>query len=171
MNVECSLLVKRIAVAMSSRRWRAFMQNSRLMYQYRTCWEEEEWREDNVAEVRGILLTVVFYWIKRLLRYWVVWLSILCIKLSRKVFLLEETCVGWSNSVRISLIVSMIDRTSMSDTRFSGKVGSAGCVDFPVLRNVSQDVMRFIVDVIFYRVTASRHHLRKLFLVPTRLQR
>jgi hypothetical protein len=101
----------------------------------------------------------------------VVQLSIPCIKLSRKVFLLEVTCVGWSNSARISLIVSMIDRTSMSDTHFSGKVGSAGCVDFPVLRNVSQDAMRFIVDVVFYRVTASRHHQKRLLLVPTKPRR
>jgi hypothetical protein len=58
MNVECSLLVKRIAVAISSRCRRAFMQNSRLMYQYGTCSEEEEWQEGDMAGVQGILLTV-----------------------------------------------------------------------------------------------------------------
>jgi hypothetical protein len=101
----------------------------------------------------------------------VVRLSTLCIKVSRKVLLLELKCVGWSNSVRILSIVSMIDRTSMFDTHFSGKVGSAGCVNFLVLWKVSQDATRFIVDVVFYRVTASHHHSRKLFLVSTRPQR
>jgi hypothetical protein len=59
MNVARSLLVKRIAVAISSCCRRAFMQNSRLMYQCGTCLEEEEWWKGDVAGVRGILLTVI----------------------------------------------------------------------------------------------------------------
>jgi hypothetical protein len=99
-----------------------------------------------------------FYWIKQSLRYWVVWLSTLCIKLSRKVFLLEKERVGWLNSVRISSIVLRSDKTLVSDIRFSSNVGSTGCVDLPVLQNVSQDAIRFIVDVVFYRVPTNCHH-------------
>jgi hypothetical protein len=100
----------------------------------------------------------------------VVWSSTLCIKLS-KVFLLEVQHVGWLNSARISSIVSRSDKTSVSDICFSDYVGSTGCVDLLVLQNVSQDVMHFIVDVIFYKVTANRHHQKRLLLVPTRPQR
>jgi hypothetical protein len=46
-----------MAVAISSHRWRAFIQNSRLIYQCGMCWEEVERREEEVAEVQGILLT------------------------------------------------------------------------------------------------------------------
>jgi hypothetical protein len=81
-----------------------------------------------------------------------------CIKVSRKVLLLELECVGQLNSARMSSIVSRIDKTSVSNTRFSSKVGSAGCVDFLVLRNVSQDAMRLIVGVVFCKVTANYHH-------------
>jgi hypothetical protein len=35
------------------------MQNSRLMYRYGTCLEEEEWQDEDVAEVRGISSTVI----------------------------------------------------------------------------------------------------------------
>jgi hypothetical protein len=97
--------------------------------------------------------------------------STLCIKLSKKVFLLEVQHVGWLNSVRISSIVSRSNKTSVSDIRFSGNVGSTGCVDLLVLQNVSQDAIRFIVDVVFYKVTANRHHQKRLLLVPMRPQR
>jgi hypothetical protein len=130
------LLVSHMAVAMSSHLERAFMQNSKLIYrcviyQCETCSEEAEQREEDVAEVRGIWSTVV-YWMKCSLRYWVVRSSTNCIKVSRKVLLLELKCVGQSNSARMSSIVSRIDKTSISDTCFSGKIGSAGCVDFLV---------------------------------------
>jgi hypothetical protein len=59
-NAACSLLVKRIAMAISSHYRRAFMHSSRLMYQWGTCSEEEEWWEGDVVGVQGILLTVVF---------------------------------------------------------------------------------------------------------------
>jgi hypothetical protein len=68
-------------------------------------------------------------------------------------------------------MVSRSNETSKSDTHISGKVGKAGCVVFPALRNVSQDAMCCIVDVIVYRLTASPHHLKMLFPVPTRPQR
>jgi hypothetical protein len=58
----------------------------------------------------------------------------------------------------MSSIVSRIDKTLVSNARFSGKVGSAGCVDFPVLQNVSQDAMHLIVGVVFCKVTANYHH-------------
>jgi hypothetical protein len=93
----------------------------------------------------------------------VVWLSTSCIKVSRKVLLLELEHVGRSNSARILSIVSRIDKTSVSDTCFSGKIGSAGCVDFLVLQNVSQDAMRLIVGVVFCKVTAN-HHYQKMLL-------
>jgi hypothetical protein len=47
-------------------------------------------------------------------------------KVSRKLFLLEKERVGWSNSSRISLIVSRSNITLVFDTPFSGKIGSAG---------------------------------------------
>jgi hypothetical protein len=68
-------------------------------------------------------------------------------------------------------MVLRINNTLVSDTPFSGKVGSAGCVDFPVLRKVSQDAMRFIVDVVVCRLTANHHHLKMLSWVSTRPQR
>jgi hypothetical protein len=166
-KAACSLLVRRMAVAMSSHRWRAFIQNSKLIYQWGMCSEEAEWQEEDVAEVRGIWLTVV-YWMKHSLRYWVVQLSTSCIKVSKKVLLLELEHVGQSNSVRISLIVSRSSNTSVSDTRFSSKVGSTGCVDLLVLWNVLQDAICFIVGVIFYKVTANHRHQRMLLQVPTR---
>jgi hypothetical protein len=46
--------------------------------------------------------------------------STLCIKLSKKVFLLEVQRVGWLNSARILSIVSRSDKTSVSDICFSG---------------------------------------------------
>jgi hypothetical protein len=49
-----------MAVAISSRRWRAFIQNSRLIYQCGMCSEEAEQQEEDVADVQGILLTEVF---------------------------------------------------------------------------------------------------------------
>jgi hypothetical protein len=112
-----------------------------------------------------------FYWMKQLLRYWVVWSSTFCIKLSRKVFLLGVECVGQSNSARISSIVSRSDKTSVSNICFSGNVGSTGCVDLLVLQNVSQDAICFIVDVVFYRVTGNRHHQKRPLLVPMRPRR
>jgi hypothetical protein len=108
---------------------------------------------------------------KHLLRYWGAWSSTCCMKVSRNVLLLELECVGQSNSVRIPSIVSRSSRTSVSDTRFSGKVGSTGFVDLPVLRNVSQDAIHFIVDVIFYKVTANHHHQKMLLQVFTRPRR
>jgi hypothetical protein len=51
MNAARLLLVKRIAVAISSRHRRAFIHNSRLMYQCGTCLEEEEWWEGDVVGV------------------------------------------------------------------------------------------------------------------------
>jgi hypothetical protein len=155
---------------MSSRWWRTFIQYLRLMYRWGTCSELEERREEDVVDVRGIWSTVA-YWMKRSLRYWVVQSSTSCIKVSRKVLLLELECVGRSNSARMSSIISRIDKASVSDTRFSGKVGSAGCVDFPVLLNVSQDAMRLIVGVIFCKVTANHHHQKMLLWVPTRPRR
>jgi hypothetical protein len=95
----------------------------------------------------------------------------LCIKLSKKVFLLEVECVGWSNSVRILSMVSRSDKTSVSDIHFSGNVGSTSCVDLPVLWNVSQDAIHFIVDVVFYKVTANHHQQKRLLLVPMRPRR
>jgi hypothetical protein len=47
-------------------------------------------------------------------------------KVLRKLFLLEKERVGQLNSSRISLIVLRSNITSVSDTPFSGKVGSAG---------------------------------------------
>jgi hypothetical protein len=88
----------------------------------------------------------------------VVRLSTSCIKVSRKVLLSDLECVGRSNSAKMSSMVSRINKTSVSDTCFSGKVGSAGCVDFPVLQNVSQNAMHLIVGVVFYEVTANHHH-------------
>jgi hypothetical protein len=81
------LLVRWMAVAMSSCHWGAFIQNSRLIYQCGTCSEEVERQEEDVAEVQGIWSTVV-YWMKRSLRYWVVRSSTSCIKVSKKVPLL-----------------------------------------------------------------------------------
>jgi hypothetical protein len=123
-----------------------------------------------VADVQGIWSTVV-YWMKRLLRYWVVWSSTSCIKVSRKVLLLDLEHVGRSNSARMSSIVSRSSKISVSDTRFSGKVGSTGCVDLLVLRNVLQDAIHFIVGVVFCNVTANHHHQKMLLQVPTRPQR
>jgi hypothetical protein len=54
------LLVSRMAVAMSSCLERAFMQYSRLIYQWGTCSEETEQQEEDVADVRGIWSTVVY---------------------------------------------------------------------------------------------------------------
>jgi hypothetical protein len=68
-------------------------------------------------------------------------------------------------------MVSRSNNTLVSDIPFSGKVGSAGCVDFPVLQKVSQDAMHFIVDVIVCRLTADHHHLKMLSWAPTRPQR
>jgi hypothetical protein len=157
MNAARSLLVNRIAVAISSRHRRAFMQNSRFMYQCGTCSEEEGGRKRTWLGYEAFCQQW-FYWIKRSLRYWVVQSSTLCIKLPRKVFLLVVQSVGWLNSARILSMVSRSNKTSASDIRFSSNVGSTGCVDLPVLQNVSQDALRFIVDVIFYRVTANHHH-------------
>jgi hypothetical protein len=67
----------------------------------------------------------------------------------------------------MSSIVSRSNEISDSNTRCSGKVGSAGCVVFPALRKVSQDAMHLIVDVAVCRLPADRHHLRMLLLVPT----
>jgi hypothetical protein len=88
----------------------------------------------------------------------VVWSSTLCIKLSEKVFLLEVQCVGWLNSARILSIVSRSDKTLVSNICFFSNVGSTGCVDLLVLRNVPQDAIHFIVDVVIYKVTANCHH-------------
>jgi hypothetical protein len=55
MNAARLLLVNQIAVAISSHHREAFIQNSRLMYQCGTCLEEEEWQEEDVAGVQGIL--------------------------------------------------------------------------------------------------------------------
>jgi hypothetical protein len=52
--------------------------------------------------------------------------STFCMKVSRKVFLFGKKHVGQSNSSRMSSIVSRSNITSVSDTPFSGKVGSAG---------------------------------------------
>jgi hypothetical protein len=101
----------------------------------------------------------------------VVQLSTSCIKVSRKVLLLELERVGQSNSARMSSIILRIDKTSVSDTCFSDKVGSAGCVDFPVLQNVSQDAMHLIVGVVFCKVTANHHHQKMLPWVPMRPRR
>jgi hypothetical protein len=68
--------------------------------------------------------------------------------------------------MRILSMVSRSNNTSVSDTPFSGKVGSAGCVDFLILQKVSQDATRFIVDVVVCRVTANCHHLKMLLRVP-----
>jgi hypothetical protein len=57
---------------------------------------------------------------------WVVRSSIFCMKVSRKLFLFKKERVGQSNSLRMSSIVSRSNCTSVSDTPFSGKVGSAG---------------------------------------------
>jgi hypothetical protein len=53
------LLVNRMAVAISSHCRGVFIQNSRLMYQCGTCSEKAEQREEDVAKVRGILLTEI----------------------------------------------------------------------------------------------------------------
>jgi hypothetical protein len=82
-----------------------------------------------------------FYQINLSFKSWVVRSSTFCIKVSRKVFLFGEKHVGQLNSSRISLIVSRSKITSASDTPFSGNVGSAGWVNFPVLWKFSQDVM------------------------------
>jgi hypothetical protein len=92
-------------------------------------------------------------------------------KVSRKVLLLELKRVGWSNSARMSSIVSRSSKTLVSNTRFFGKVGSTGCVDLLVLQNVLQDAIRFIVGVTFYKVTANNHHQKMLPQVPTRPQK
>jgi hypothetical protein len=60
---------------------------------------------------------------------------------------------------------------SESDTRCSGKVEKAGCVVFPARRNVSQDAICLIADVVVYRLPASHHHLKMLLQVPTRPRR
>jgi hypothetical protein len=54
MKADHLLLVNRMAVAISSRRERVFIQYSRLMYRCGTCSEKMEWQEEDVAEVRGI---------------------------------------------------------------------------------------------------------------------
>jgi hypothetical protein len=113
---------------MSSHRCKAFIQYFMLMYRCGTCLEskeqQEESEEEGVEEVRGILSTV--YWINLSFKNWVVQSSTFCMKVSRKLFLLEGEHVGRSNSSRISLIVSRSSITSVFDTPFSGKVGSAG---------------------------------------------
>jgi hypothetical protein len=113
---------------MSSRRCKAFIQYFMLMHRCGTCSESREQREESeeegAEEVQGILLTV--YWINLLFKNWVIRSSTFCMKVSRKLFLLEGKHVGRSNSSRISLIVSRSSITSVSDTPFSGKVGSAG---------------------------------------------
>jgi hypothetical protein len=123
-----SLFVSQMAVAMSSCRCKAFIQYFMLMYQCGTCSElkeqREESKEEGVEEVQGILSTV--YWINLSFKNWVVQSSTFCMKVSGELFLLEEECVGRSNSSRISSIVSRSSITSVSDTPFSGKVGSAG---------------------------------------------
>jgi hypothetical protein len=65
-------------------------------------------------------------------------------------------------------MVSRSSKTWVSDTHFSGKVGSTSCVDLLVLQNVLQDAIRLIVDVVFYKVTANHHHQKRLLLVPMR---
>jgi hypothetical protein len=61
--------------------------------------------------------------------------------------------------------------TSESDTSFSGKVGNAGWVNLPALQNVSQDAIRFIIDVVVCKLPADRHHLKMLLRVPTKPRR
>jgi hypothetical protein len=99
-----------------------------------------------------------FYWMNLSLRNWVVWSSTFFMNLSRKLFLFEEERVGQPNSSRMSLIVSRSSNTSVSDTPFSGKVGSAGWVKFSVLWKFSQDATCFIVDVVVCRLPANCHH-------------
>jgi hypothetical protein len=58
-NVAHLLLVRQTAVAISSRCRGAVMHSSRVMYQWGSCLEEEEWWEGHVVGVRGISLTVI----------------------------------------------------------------------------------------------------------------
>jgi hypothetical protein len=60
MKAARSLLVNWMAVAISSRHRRAFIQNSKLIYRCGMCSEEAEWWEEDVANVQGILSTEVF---------------------------------------------------------------------------------------------------------------
>jgi hypothetical protein len=117
-----SLLVSRIAVAMFSRRCKTFIQYSKLMGRVRN--QRSNGKRKRMKH-EACLLTV-FYWMNLLFRNWVVRSSTFCMKVSRKLFLYEKERVGQSNSLRMSSIVSRSNITSVSDTPFSGKVGSAG---------------------------------------------